>query len=98
MSENQNTEAPKPDPTQTAAPVAPKAHLDPYVLFKQIDALREEGVPEEVIRAAFDEFMQEHSGNFRVPMKRILKTKESLPTMSQVEINAIYEKRFKKPV
>lgn len=71
--------------------------LDLYALFKQIDGLREEGVPEEVIRVAFNEFMADRQGTFRVPLKRILKTPDSMPTLTQQEINKMYESRIRKP-
>ena len=88
MSEQNNTES-----KESPAPQAPQKgpELDLYMLFKQIDSLREEGVPEDAIRAAFNEFMAERAGNFRVPQKRILRTADSVPMMSQADINKMYE-------
>lgn len=88
MSEQTNAESKESATPQEAQKVA---DLDLYMLFKQIDNLREEGVPEDAIRAAFNEFMAERAGNFRVPLKRILKTADSVPMMKQEDINKMYE-------
>lgn len=65
--------------------------LDPYLLFKQIDSLRQEGVPEETIREAFNQFMEERQGNFRKPQVTLKKTANSIPMPSQEDINKMYE-------
>jgi hypothetical protein len=74
-------------------------NVDLYQLFKQIDSLREDGVPEDVIRTAFNEFMKESVGEFRMPMKRIIKVEGMIPMPTQDQINLLYEKGLpQKPI
>lgn len=69
--------------------------LDPIELIKEIEKMREEGVDEATIRAAFNEGMNEARGAFRIPLKRILKTPDSTPMPSQEDINKMYLERYK---
>lgn len=69
--------------------------LDPIELIKEIEKMREEGVDEATIRAAFNEGMNEARGAFRIPLRRILKTPESAPMPSQEDINKMYLERYK---
>lgn len=69
--------------------------LDPIELIKEIEKMREEGVDEATIRAAFNEGMNEARGAFRIPLKRILKTPDSIPVPAQEDINKMYLERYK---
>lgn len=72
-----------------------KPKLDPLELIRQLAKMREEGFDEATIRAAFDEVMGELTGNFRRPMRRILKSEGMVATLSQPEINKLYTDRYK---
>lgn len=74
---------------------AQKVTIDPLVLFQQIESLRTEGVPEETIKAAFAEFMNQVSGNVRKAQPTMRRTPESVPMPTQEEINKLYEERYK---
>lgn len=68
-----------------------KVNIDPLVLFQQIESLRKDGVSEDVIKAAFVEFMAEARGEYRKPQLVSRKTKDSVPMPTQEEINKRYE-------
>lgn len=72
-----------------------RVKFDPIELIKEIEKMREEGVDEATIRAAFNEGMNEARGAFRIPLKRILKTPDSTPMPSQEDINKMYLERYK---
>lgn len=72
-----------------------KSKLDPLELIRQLDKMREEGFDENVIRAAFDEVMAQHTGNFRRPLRRVLKSDNMTLMPTQAEINKMYEDRYK---
>lgn len=77
----------------TTVPVAKK--LDPYILFREIEQMREDGIPEDTIKEAFNQFMEERGGNFRKPQKTLRKSEEMNAMPSQEEINKMYEDRYK---
>ena len=74
---------------QATPPVLPPP-LDPYVLFTQIEGMRKEGVSEETIRIAFNQLMEERSGNYRKAPNSMKRTKDSVPMPTQEEINKMY--------
>lgn len=66
--------------------------LDPYILFTQIEGLRKEGVPEETIREAFNQFMQERQFPKPKALNSMKRHPGSLPMPTQEEINKMYLK------
>lgn len=67
--------------------------LDPLELIRQVQKMREEGFDEATIRAAFNEVMGELTGNFRRPMRRVLKGEGMSKMLTQEEMNRFYEKK-----
>lgn len=67
---------------------------DLYLMFKQIESLRQDGVSEEVIREAFNQLMSEKQGNYR-KVQLPVKNPDSTPMPTQEEINKMYEERYK---
>lgn len=66
--------------------------LDPLELIRQVQKMRDEGFDEATIRAAFQEVMGELTGQFRRPMRRVLKSEGMSKMLSQDEMNRHYEK------
>lgn len=72
------------------------AVLDPLELMRQVQIMREEGVSDDVIRAAFQEVMEGLSGKSTRDHRRITRTEGMTKMLTQPEINALYEDRHKK--
>ena len=91
------TASPEPNVTvQTSEPAVPTKppELDPYLLFTQIEEMKKDGVEESVIREAFNQLMEERSGQFRKIVPTVRRKQAGLPPMiSQEEINKIYTDR-----
>ena len=68
--------------------------LDPYILFTQIEDMRKEGVDEETIREAFNQFMEQRNGTYRKATNSMKRTPDSVPMPTQDDINKIYLDRF----
>lgn len=68
--------------------------LDPYILFTQIDDMRKEGVDEETIREAFNQFMASRMGTTRKAVNSMKRTPDSVPMPTQEEINKMYADRL----
>ena len=66
--------------------------VDPYLMLLSIESLRKEGVAEEDIRAAFNEYMNERKGIIRKPQKTV-KNPDAVKMPTQEEINKIYTDR-----
>jgi hypothetical protein len=65
--------------------------LDPYILFTQIEAMRKDGVDEETIRTAFNEFMAQRNGTYRKAIPKMKRSSQGLPPIpTQEEINKFY--------
>jgi hypothetical protein len=64
--------------------------LDPYILFTQIDAMRKEGVDEDTIREAFNQFMASRMGTARKAVNSMKRTPDSVPMPTQDDINKMY--------
>lgn len=74
--------------------VPPKPQsLDPYILFTQIDDMRKEGVDEETIREAFDQFMASRMGTSRKAVNSMKRTPDSVPMPTQDDINKMYTEK-----
>jgi len=72
----------------------PKAQaLDPYILFTQIEDMRKEGVEEETIREAFNQFMESRSGTSRKAVNSMKRTPDSVPMPTQDDINKMYTEK-----
>ena len=74
-----------------AAPEEKKIKLDPYIMLKEIQQMREEGMDEETIRDAFNQLMEEYKGNARRPQVTQRNSADKMPMMTQADINKMYE-------
>jgi beta-phosphoglucomutase-like phosphatase (HAD superfamily) len=72
--------------------------LDPYILFTQIDDMRKEGIDEETIREAFNQFMASRMDTSRKAVNSMKRTPDSVPMPSQDDINKMYTARFESVV
>lgn len=68
--------------------------MDPYALFRAIEELRENGMPEAIIHEAFNQFMEERQGKARELKNSMKRTPESIPIPTQLDINKMYEDRL----
>lgn len=69
--------------------------LDPLELIRQVEKMRKDGFDEGTIRAAFNEVMEQLTGNFRRPIRRVLKSEGMIRTLSQDEVNKLYTDHYK---
>jgi hypothetical protein len=67
--------------------------LDPYILFTQIEDMRKEGVDEDTIREAFNQFMASRMGTSRKAVSSMKRTPDSVPMPTQEEINKMYTEK-----
>lgn len=67
-----------------------KVKLDPLELLRQVEQMRKEGFDESTIRAAFNEVMEAQTGNFRRPIRRVLKSEGMIAMLSPQEMNKHY--------
>ncbi len=79
----------------SAAEERKAARLDPLELIRQLEQMRKEGFSDDIIRAAFAEVMERQTGNYRRPLKRILRSEGMIEIPAQADINKMYEDRYK---
>lgn len=67
--------------------------LDPLDMIREVHKMREEGFSEEVIRAAFNEVMDQQLGKPRRSMRRVVKSEGMIAMMSPGDELDYYKKR-----
>lgn len=77
-----------------AATASVKLRLDPIELINQVQQMRQDGVEEATVRAAFEQAIEQVQGKPR-KNNNSMKAHRDAPNMpTQEEINEIYEKRY----
>ncbi|NJO48182.1 MAG: lipase chaperone [Leptolyngbyaceae cyanobacterium RM2_2_4] len=69
--------------------------LDPVKLFDQISQMRKEGVDEDTIREALNQFMEQATNRTQKAKTVMKRHVGSVPMPSQDEINQLYQDRYK---
>lgn len=75
-----------------------KLRFDPVELVRQVQRLREEGMDETMIRAAFEAVLSENRGDERQAKSVMKRHLGSIPMPTQDEINKLYEDRHKNDI